>query len=279
MDIIEPIYKDTLMQKLGVRRVPMSQQKMPIGRQNVNPTAYYKAEGDPFTATGQEFDQVSLDLKKLTALAPISNEFLRRDARVGMDYVGRDLHKAAVVAMDTAFLRGAGGDEPTSLESMIHADNKLDITVTSGNATLSDFEGGLDDAQLAVMQALSNPDVGEFAMPYGPYLKLRRVRDNGETVYPGLSESNRTFRGHKVHLSNNILEEQDYSTDGDGDEYKILFGDFSEVIMGVGTGMRLDVSEHSQFRNDITDVRLIMEHDWALRRAKAIAQLISDYLG
>lgn len=279
-DIIEPIYKDTLMTKLGVRRVPMSATTLDVGRQNVKPTASYEAEGADPGDTGQEFDKIQLSLKKLMALVPISGEFLRRDARVGMDYVSMDLQRAAVVAMDTAFLRGGGGDAPTGIFTQIAAANKEEATAgSSSTATLSAFESALDDVQENVMDALSRVDDLRFAMPYSPYLSLKRVRESGEYIFPGLREASRTFRGHPVDLSNNIASGVDDSGDADSDEYRIYFGDWSEVLMGVGTEVQIDISEHERFSNDLVVVRLIMEHDFVLRRDTALSVLSTDYNG
>ena len=274
-DAIPAMYNRLAPVQAGAQVVQLPSGRMDMGRQNVKSEAYYKDEGDEFTDTGPEFERISLQAKKLTAIAPISGEFTRRDGIVDISFVERDLLSAAEVEMNRALLRGEGGaqDEPLGILEQV------DYHESYTGADQKELEAALDAQELSVLDGNHR---GPFRYIIGDraFLGLRRERHDGGgmRIFPGLNDAGSpSLRGYDVGRTNMVLEDADDSGTGGNDESRLYFGDWSSVVMGIATEAQLDVSEHSKFRRDMLEVRLIMEHDMVLRYTDALAILSESY--
>lgn len=271
-DVIPALYAQTLVSQWGARMIPMSTTKMEITRQNLKPTASYIDEGVLIPASNATFGKIQLDLKKLTARSEVANEFLSRNSTVSMNFIYQDMIKAHAQAFDEGALRGAGGVEPLGIFAQIAAGNKFIVD----GATAVTMEDAFDAAELAILNA-NHPHELVYAMAYRDFLKLRRQRESGLATYPGMSESSPIIRGHGVICAQTILRDADDSGTGSNDESRIYVGSGSNILVGVGRTMRLEMSAHEKFSSDMTVIRLVTENDVKLRYSDAISVISTDY--
>lgn len=286
-DIIPMLYNRLALTGLGARQMDLPSGRLDIGRQNVRPEAFYKDEGAALTDSQVGFERISLQAKKLTVMVPVSGEFLRRDARVGLDFVMDQMIRTAAQKMDVSCLYGDGtSDDPVGIFNKIKAANKVSYAshgvgaLKAKQTNLGNFEAALDLQELTVKDA-NHAGPYNYLMSDRDHIAMRRYRDSGLAIWPGLADANPSLRGYGVHVSNNVAVNVNRLAgdpdDLDGDESDIFFGDWSSVIVGIASGMQLDVSEHTKFRNDLVEVRLILEHDVELAYDDALYCLSTDF--
>lgn len=102
----------------GAELVPMDAKIIQIGRLTADPTAAFRAEGSPITASDPVFDNVTLTAKTLTALVVGSLEWFQ-DANNVDQVVSEAVAKAIALAIDYAALFGGltTGNEGVNLPS------------------------------------------------------------------------------------------------------------------------------------------------------------------
>jgi HK97 family phage major capsid protein len=91
-------------------------------------TAVYQGELDDISVTEQQFDDLNLVAKKLTAMVPVSNDLIRR-APIGVEAIVRDdLIQGIARKEDLQFIRSDGTNKgPVGWRSLVLAANVLTV--------------------------------------------------------------------------------------------------------------------------------------------------------
>jgi HK97 family phage major capsid protein len=104
----------------GATVVPMPMKIVQIGRLTTDPTAAFKTEGSPISASDPAFDYVQLTATSLTALTVASVEFLQ-DAPNADQIVSDAIAKSMALELDKAILFGQLGATGTNDEGASYA--------------------------------------------------------------------------------------------------------------------------------------------------------------
>lgn len=277
-DIIPELYKRLVLVQAGAVKMPMNSKKMTIGRQNAKATATHNGENSAPAQSGPGFDQIELDVKKLTGLAEISQDILRTGGRVGTEFVAEDLMKAVAQKMEETIFRGeASSTVPGGIFGQIAAGNKFELV--GGTPTATEIEEKLDDCEKAVLDANVNPANIAAVIGDRDYLYLRRLRDNGVLLYPELRDGEPSLVSKRAYRTNVVAEDavDAAETTGVDDLSRIYMGDFSAVLIGILTDMELSFSEHAEFAADLVLVKLVTHYDAKLRRDADISVLSANF--
>ena len=272
-DYIKALYANTILEKLGVRKVPMPNGNLSIPKMTAKASAYWIGEAEKITSSQAQFGEVNLKAKKLAALTPISNDLLRYNA-VGIDgWIADDLMRNAKVELDDAFLNGTGtAHTPLGLKNVKGVQT---WTPQSGTALSLKTPAGM----LAKLKSKNIPmeNVKWLLNPMGESWLEDLAFSSGPFAFPSLDEGK--LKGYEVIESATV----GYNESGSPVTADFWVGDWSQFLWGVGYDISVEMSREgtfsdgngnniSAFQNDLTLVRLITEHDFACRHPEAFVK-------
>lgn len=214
-------------------------------------TAYWGNENASITESQPSFDNVKLEVAKLTAYVEDSNE-LEQDAIVNMGQLLTSMY-ADVLSFeeDYAFINGDGVNKPLGILNA-----PCLVTVSRATASqvhpvdivtmISRFKGSLDKAVISVNQSV---------LPQIYQLK----DDNGNFIWhPG---SDRNIAGKAmgtIYGIPMIVTEKNPALGTEGD---FIMADWSHYLIGDRGGLRTDYSQHFKFQNDQMAYRCVKRVD------------------
>ncbi|UTW43157.1 phage major capsid protein [bacterium SCSIO 12844] len=197
-------------------------------------------------------DQIHLSAKRLGVFLEISRELLTNSSIDAETMVRNDLLAAVAQGIDTAALYGTGADfQPLGLTSV----SGITAAQYAGeNPSLKDY------IDLETSIALQNADVANMRYLINPSLRgaaktTPRLPDSELTVW----EQGNTINGYQVEVTNQIKPNQ------------IIFGDFSQLLIGLWDGLRLIVNPFSLDKSGAIRITVMQSVDIAVRRPESFA--------
>lgn len=274
-DYIKALYATTILDKLGVRKVPMPNGNFSIPRMDSSSAVSWLGEAQALSVTQPAFGEVNLKAKKLGALCAVSNSLLRYSG-VGVEsWISDDLMEKARNALDDAFLNGAGTVyTPRGLANTTNVQTAGGSTTAFGLATPIDLVALLEQANIPMR------NVKWLFSPSGKSWVLQKAFSSGPFAWADEMLRNKTLNGYDYITSSTVSYT---AANGGASAYSDFWiGDFSEFVWGVGYDMSIEMTREgsyvsggttvSAFQNDLTLVRLITEHDFACRQPKAFVK-------
>ena len=270
-DYIKALYAKTILDKLGVRKVPLPNGNLSIPKMTAKASAYWIGETQKITPSQASYGEVNLKAKKLASLTPISNDLLRYNA-VGIDgWVADDLMQNAKVALDDAFLNGTGtAHTPLGLKNISGVQ-----TWTPASGT--DLSVKTPTGMLAKLKQANIPmdNVKWLFNPIGESWLEDLAFASGPFAFPSLDAGK--LKGY------DFIESATVGYDSTNSKADFWVGDWSQFLWGVGYDISVEMSREgtfddgngntiSAFQNDLTLVRLITEHDFNVRHAEAFVK-------
>lgn len=272
-DYIKALYANTILDKLGVTKVPLVNGNLSIPKMTASAKASWVGEAKKIGKKQPTFGEVNLKAKKLACICPISNDLIRY-AGVGIDsWIADDMMMSARVALDEAFLNGAG-----TAYSPLGLANTTGIQTTGSNSTAIGITTPIDMMALLEKENIPMQNVKWIINPQVRAWLAGKTFTSGPFAWADEMARSKTLNGYDFITSSTV------AYDGSGTPYgDIWIGDFSQVLWGVGYDMSVEMSREASFddgtgnmisaySNDLTLVRLITEHDFGVRQAKAFVK-------
>ena len=244
-----------------------------IPKMTASASAYWVGETNAIPVSQATFGEVNMKAKKLACLSPVSNELLRYSG-VGIDsWIAEDLMMKAKISLDNAFLTGSGTNyTPKGLANVTGIQTIGDADTSVGVTTPIDMVAMLEQANIPMQNVkwLASPMLKSWfagkSFTTGPFAWADELARTGK------------LNGYDVISSASVRYDGTGTPDGD-----IWLGDFSQFLWGVGYDISVEMSREgtfadgegnmiSAFQNDLTLVRLITEHDFAVRNANAFVK-------
>jgi HK97 family phage major capsid protein len=276
-EIIELLRPASAVRRMNPTILGMNNGSLTIPKITGGATASYVSENSNLPATGQTWGNIQLVARKLGCIVPMSNDWLRR-AVPGADTLVRDDTVAAVAQRsDLAFIRGDGTqDTPRGLKYLMAAAN-----VIPANATVNLANVTTDLGALWLALASNNSRMIRPGYIFSPRTLnyLMNVRDgNGNYAFRAELLTGK-LNGYPFSMTTQIP----VNLGGGTDESEIYLVDFADFAIGETTGMLIDMSGEAAywdgsavqaaFSRDQTVLRVITEHDTALRHDFSAAML------
>lgn len=277
-EMIELLRSRVVVRAAGARTFPMPAGQIRHAKQTASATAGYAAENAQIAASEPEFGKIDQSFKKLTGLVPVGNSLLRHSGIAMAQTVRDDLLKVMARREDLAFIRGDGSaNSPTGIRNWLLAANWIAAlnsgvaaTAVAAEAALRSVVSRVEDADIS----MANPG---WIMRASSKNFLANLRDaTGNKLFPSI-EANGQLLGAPIHTTSQVPNNLGTA----GDETEIYFGDFSEAMIGDSMDLSIGVSTEagyhdgsswvSAFQNDLTLMRAISEHDFALEHDEAFA--------
>ncbi len=284
-DVIELLRASGVIRSLNPVVVPMNSGSLKMPRITSGTTATYVGENTNINKTQIATGQLTLTFKKLAALVPISNDLLRYSAPAADGIVRDDIVRSISAREDQAFLRDDGtSGTPTGLKYQINPANKFNANASVSLANVTTDLGKamryIMDANIALTPQQGASGTGAragwiFAPRTWQYL-VTVLTTNG--VYAFRDEMLRgTLWGYPFRVTTQVQ-----TTLGTNSlQSEVYFGCFEHAVIGESTGLIVDASQEAAyhdgsnvvaaFSQDQTVIRVLAEHDFALRHDKAFS--------
>lgn len=274
-DLIELLKPMAVVRRLGATILPMNNGTLTVPKITGGSTASYIGENTNIPNTEQTFGQLTLTWKKLAALVPVSNDLLRFSSPNADAIVRDDLVSSMALREDLAFIRDDGTtNKPKGLLYWAPSGNKFaaDATVNLANVT--------NDLGKAIL-LLKSKNVrfirpGWIMSPRSEFYLLT-VRDaNGNFAFRDEMMAGRLF-GYPYAVTTQIPENLGTGSN----ESEIYLADFADAIIGEATQLIIDASTEAAYHDgsnvvaafslDQTVIRVIAQHDFAMRHEESVA--------
>ncbi|UFS64389.1 phage major capsid protein [Paracoccus denitrificans] len=277
-ELIELLRSRVVVRAAGARTFPMPAGQIRHAKQVAPATATYIAENAQIPASEPEFDKLDQSFKKLTGLVPIGNSLLRHSGFAIAQTVRDDLLKVMARREDLAFIRGAGtANTPRGIRNWLLSTNWIAALDAGIAANAAAAEAALRTVVSRVEDADVNMTNPGWIMRASAKNFLANLRDAlGNKLFPSI-EANGQLLGWPIHVTSQVPN----NLGTDGDETEVYFGEFSEAMIGDSMELSIGVSTEagyhdgtnwiSAFQNDLTLMRAISEHDFALEHDVAFA--------
>lgn len=243
--ILEPLYAESVLAKLGVRfypGLPHGDVQIPImGKSNVG----WVGEISAASATANTFTTVKLTPKRLSAYVDISKQMLVQDT-IGVEAaVRRDIVNALNDRLEATILGAAAGDsnKPAGIF------NGKTLTSCSTFADMCDLEATVENANFT----------GEmkYLLSTGAKAALRAMAKSSKSTQLVLEGGE--VDGTPIVVTSNVADD------------KFVYGDFSNIVVGSWGDIEITIDEYTQAINGC--VRLIINayFDEAITRPTGLA--------
>lgn len=263
------------IRRLGARSLPMPEGNLTVRKKTVGTTASYVGERVASPTTDATIGQVTMTAKRLTALVAITNQLIRRSSISVQDMIRADLLDGVAVKEDQQFLRGTGSSTaPTGLRTLVNASN---IFAANATVNLVNVTNDLGTLRLKVLNSNTPMNACGYIMSPRTMMFLENLRDgNGNKAFPEVAEGKLGIYPifNTTHVPDNL---------GSGSDSEIYFGDFDQMLIGDTENVAIAASDtaayddggtmRAAFSNDETVIRVITEHDTAVRYDTAFAVL------
>lgn len=248
--ILEPLYANSVLTKLGVRwysGLPMGDVQVPVmSKGNVG----WKGEIETAGASGNTFTAVKLQPKRLTAYVDISKQLLVQD-NIGVEAaIRRDIVNALNDTLEATIFGGAQGttDKPQGIFYGVTPTEIEDFE------DLCEFESELDDANIGSDR--------KYLLGNGAKADLR-------SMIKGQNATGMVFEGGEVDgtpafTTSNV-------NGGAENKFDFAYGDWSNLLVGSWGDIEITVDEYTQAVNGC--IRLVVNafFDATIARDNAIA--------
>jgi HK97 family phage major capsid protein len=281
-DVIELLRASGSVRGLSPSSVPMMSGTIKVPKITSGTSASYIGENTNIGKTELETGQLTLTFKKLAALVPVSNDLIRYAAPSADTIVRDDLVRSIVAREDLAFIRDNGqSGKPKGIKEWIHADNKFTANTT---VNLANVTSDLGKCMELLMDANVNLVVGQASSPAidarpGWLFNPQQWRYL-TTVQTGLGT-----HAFREEMLRGTLWGFPFRVSTQVEDDTVYFGAFAHAVIGEAMGLTVDASDTAAysdgsnviaaFSQDQTVIRVIVEHDFALRHDKAFALIDS----
>jgi len=239
----------------GVRTLDMPSGDLRLVKLESDPTLGWVAESGEFTQDSPTFGSINMRARKMGVIVRVSREILEDSANAS-SFIDQILAEAAAAELDRVVLEGSGaGEEPKGI--LNHAD-----------ILEEDVSGGIDwDNFITAHRKIrdKNGEPGAIIMPPTVAETLASLKINSEDNHYAMAPAG-------------VGDLPRFVTSKLGTD-KAVLGDFSQVVVGIRSGIEVVASElasgdnNSGFGRDEVLIRLRWRGDVAVLRPTHIAQL------
>ena len=261
---IEALYNESAFLPLGVTYLRGLEGNIEIPREGTFQKGYWVEEGAVIPTEDATFNKISLSPKKLAVRAKMTTEMLVQSS-IDLENLTRNrLLRGLALELDRSIGFGTGlGEEPLGI--LYHPETR--------NIVLGENGGALDWAAVIAMQAeidqANAMNGGQFSYVVNSRTKakLMTTLDQGSGSGNWIWQPSNTegsIAGYRARCSNQIPNNLIKGTATN--LTAAFFGDFSNVLLGLWTGLDIGIDPYSDFDRAIVGLRAMQLVDFNLTR-------------
>lgn len=264
-EFIDLLRAQSIAVALGARVLSGLTGPVSFPKQTAGATVYWMPENDGtnVTASNATLGSVGLTPKTLQGTTAFSRQLMAQSSLDVEAFIRGDLAAAHAAAWDLAVMHGAGsGNEPTG----IYAASDVNSIAMGGVPTF----GKLIDMVTEVLKDNALAGSLAFATTPGMAGKLAQTVVAASTdtrMIWGGALDNGNLAGYKAVASNQVK-----ATLGGGSEHGLIFGNWSEVMIGTWGALELVVDPYALKKQGMIEVTSFQLADIALRHGQSFTK-------
>jgi HK97 family phage major capsid protein len=264
VSFVEMFRNRLALAQAGAQMLTGLQGMVAIPKQTGGATAYWVGENVAPTESQPVFGQLTMTPKTVGAYTDMSRRLIIQSSIDVENFVKTDLAKVLALAVDLAGLSGPGtGNQPSGILA----------STSIGSSTAGAAGGAPTWAQVVALEtavAAANADV-----PSSAYLMNAVTRGKLKTVQKGTNlpfiwEPDNTLNGYRTVVSNQLRSNLTKGT-STGILSEMLFGNFSDYIIGMWGGLDLMVDPYSGATAGTLRVIVLQDVDVVMRHVESFA--------
>jgi len=252
---VEALRASCALMRMGALHLPGLVGDLVLARESTAGTAYWlPTEGSGATETQQTFGAVTLRPKNIVGLTVLSQQLVRQVSPAVEAELMRSLGRTVGCAFDRGGISGSGASgEPTGILNTAGLGSAVGTSL--GHAGLVELQSDLADGEVEANEAttgyLTTPTVAKL-------LKGRYIGAGAVPLWSG-----NLWRGEIEGLAASATKQMPAST--------MLFGDFSQAVIGDWGGLSIEVNPYHQFPSGKISIRAWYTADVAVRHPAAFS--------
>ena len=221
-----------------------------IPRMTSTSTAYFVGESGAPTESQQAFDQVNMTPKTIGAFVDYSRRLLLQSSIDVETMIRDDIAKVIATKLDKSAIYGSGSsNEPLGIKD----------TTGVGTSTITTFGTFAEYIALETDVAAANADVANMfylinASARGALKSTEKATNTGQFVF-----ENNEINGYPAIVSNQL------------DNNDVLFGDFSQFVIGMWSGLDLTVDPYANATSGSVRIIALQDVDFAVKQPTAFS--------
>lgn len=238
--LIEFLYPETVLNQMGVTMMTGMTSNFDLIRQNGGVTAEWEGETDENAKVDPTYENVPMRPKRLGAYTVFSKQLVNQSSLSVENEVRMNLEAAIGIALEQAAINGSGtGNIP---EGILNFDDALSVAIgaNGGAPTRAHLLSLIRQVMDANTYRMANGQNFAFLTTHGVWEKLSNTlidAGSGRFVW----EEN--LLGRPSYTSNTVPSNLSKGTGTD--LHAIIFGNFSQLIMGQWGGLDLVVDPYT----------------------------------
>jgi HK97 family phage major capsid protein len=278
-EIIEFLRPIAIVRSLNPVLAPLPNGALSLPKITGTASAYYIGENQDITASAETLGQVKLTAKKLACVVPISNDLIRYASASADVMVREDMALNLAVAEDQAFLIGAGTNySPRGIRNWALNANLIEANQTqSVQNTVTDLGKLIRQLREANVRFLRP---GWVMSPRTEVYLMTLLTTTGNYIFRDEMLTGKLW-GYPYKVT--TLWPENLTENSVANSTEIMLADFADIVIGEVPTMVLEVSTEASYYNgstlvsafsqDQTVIKMIIEHDLAVRHLESIAVL------
>ena len=270
-DFIEFLYNNSIALGAGVQTLNDLQGDVAIPKRSGKGSTYWlSTETTAITAGNSTFSQITMTPKNVASLEKYSRQQVLQGLPAIETLIRSDMTTNLQLAMDSAILNGSGSSgEPTGI---LNTSGVNSIAMgTNGGAITIDALINLE-GNVVIDNGIVNPASTGYLTNGKVVNDLKKLKDtagqylyNIGSVVAGRGATPASINGYTISDSMQLPSTLTKGSSS-GNCSSVIFGDFSQCLVGLWGGLEITVGEDSDdFSKALTSIRGIMTMDVAVR--------------
>jgi HK97 family phage major capsid protein len=264
---IDALRPEPLMEKIGATYLRGLNGNLKFPKNAGGIVATWEGETDTVDPTANLYGYVEMTPKRLSVTVPISLQNLLQSSIDLEMYTINQINLAIANAMDLAAVNGSGTGQPLGILGASGVNTVA--TATNGSAPTWDF---LVDAETKVF--VENANAAKMNYLVNPQTRgtLKKTKHAAGDLNYLMSTADNTVNGYPSATSNHVPANL---TKGSGSNLSALvFGDFSQLLIGQWGFMDLSVDDKSRKKDGIVEVTVNVFADVLVKQPKAFTKIV-----
>ena len=256
--VIDKARSQSVAVQAGASTVPMDSETLKYATVTGDPTIAIVGEGSAISDSDFTFGSSTLTAFKLASLHFVSLELLE-DANNLESFIESSLAEQFALGMDNQVLNGTGSSAPTGI---LNTSGINSVAVSGALANYDKFSDGVGEIRK-----------DNFYNPLGMVIHPRDVAALDKLK----DTTNQPLVPPQSYSALNMFQSSQLAIDGGSgsDESNIIIGDFSELLLGMRTELRLEISREAKdaFEKGQVAIRAYMRFGVSIPRPTAFCKL------